>query len=151
MGVLLAQTKNGIEQFWNIEISCSQWEGSACTQSALFFFLFSLGVGFGGEGGFFSFFLLSPLCSLQVSNGFPSIFIVFLKVFPVAPRFNPICFAQSRPLLTHIGGPIEEGSAPSFHRIFHVGGASIVSRFGKSNWLIAKKTKKKVGLVRHPN
>jgi hypothetical protein len=37
MGVL-AQAKNGDEQFWNIEISCSQWEGSACTQSALIFF-----------------------------------------------------------------------------------------------------------------
>jgi hypothetical protein len=37
MGVL-AQAKNGDEQFWNIEISCSQCEGSACTQSALIFF-----------------------------------------------------------------------------------------------------------------
>jgi hypothetical protein len=27
MGVL-AQAKNGDKQFWNIEISCSQWEGS---------------------------------------------------------------------------------------------------------------------------
>jgi hypothetical protein len=44
MGVL-AQAKNGDEQFWNIEISCSQWEGSACTQSALIFFLLSFGVG----------------------------------------------------------------------------------------------------------
>jgi len=38
VGVLLAQAKNGDEHFWNIEISCSQWEGSACTQSALIFF-----------------------------------------------------------------------------------------------------------------
>jgi len=28
MGVL-AQAKNGDEHFWSIEISCSQWEGSA--------------------------------------------------------------------------------------------------------------------------
>jgi hypothetical protein len=27
------------------------------------------------------------------------------KVFPLAPSFNPICFAQSPPLLTYIGGP----------------------------------------------
>jgi hypothetical protein len=39
MGVL-AQAKNGDEQFWNIEISCSQWEGSACIQSALILFSF---------------------------------------------------------------------------------------------------------------
>jgi len=58
MGVL-AQAKNGDEQFWNIEISCSQWEGSACTQSALIFFLLSFGcLGVGGRG-FFSFFLCS--------------------------------------------------------------------------------------------
>jgi hypothetical protein len=42
MGVL-AQAKNGDEQFWNIEIPCSQWEGSACTQSALNFFFQVLG------------------------------------------------------------------------------------------------------------
>jgi hypothetical protein len=40
MGVL-AEAKNGDEQFWNIEIfSCSQWEGSACIQSALILFSF---------------------------------------------------------------------------------------------------------------
>jgi hypothetical protein len=41
---VLAQAKNGDEHFWNIEISCSQWEGSACTQSALIFFF-----KFGGD------------------------------------------------------------------------------------------------------
>jgi hypothetical protein len=40
MGVLV-QAKNGNGQ--EIEISCSQWEGSACTQSALFSLLLSLG------------------------------------------------------------------------------------------------------------
>jgi len=34
-----------------IEISCSQWEGSACTQSALIYFLLS----FGWVGGTFAF------------------------------------------------------------------------------------------------
>jgi hypothetical protein len=34
-----------------IEISCSQWEGSACTQSALIYFLLSFGLG-GGHGHF---------------------------------------------------------------------------------------------------
>jgi hypothetical protein len=44
---VLAQAKNGDEQFWNIAISCSEWEGSACTQSALIVFL----LGWGRRGG----------------------------------------------------------------------------------------------------
>jgi hypothetical protein len=55
MGVLV-KAKNGDEQFWNIEISCSQWEGSACTQSALIFLILSF---VWAGGGFFSFFLCS--------------------------------------------------------------------------------------------
>jgi hypothetical protein len=27
------------------------------------------------------------------------------RVFPIAPLFDPICFAQSPPILTYIGGP----------------------------------------------
>ncbi len=60
--------------FWNIEISCSQWEGSACTQSALIFFLLSFGGG-GGKGplgreDFFIFPLFST-CSQWVPIRFP--------------------------------------------------------------------------------
>jgi hypothetical protein len=36
MGVL-TYAKNGDETVLEIEIPCSQWEGSACTQSALIF------------------------------------------------------------------------------------------------------------------
>jgi hypothetical protein len=39
MGVL-AQAKNGDKTVLEIKISCSQWEGSACTQSALIFIFF---------------------------------------------------------------------------------------------------------------
>jgi hypothetical protein len=39
---------------------------------------FLLSFGFGGEGGFFSFFSLFPTCSLQVPNGFPSDSNMFL-------------------------------------------------------------------------
>ncbi len=42
-----------------------------------------------------------PLCSLCLQS-------VPRRVFPIAPCFNLICFAQSPPLLTHIGGPKEE-------------------------------------------
>jgi hypothetical protein len=52
MGVL-AQAKNGDEQFWNTEISCSQWEKA---QHALKKYL-----------NFFSFFL----CSQNVPFKFP--------------------------------------------------------------------------------
>jgi len=45
--------KNGDEQFWNIEISCSQWEGSACIQSALILF-FSFKFWVAVWKGFFS-------------------------------------------------------------------------------------------------
>ncbi len=65
-----------------IEISCSQWEGSACTQSALIFFLLSF-----GWGDDFFIFPLFPTSSIQVLIRFP---MCFPKVFPIAPRFNPI-------------------------------------------------------------
>jgi hypothetical protein len=48
MGVL-AQAKDGDKQVLEIEISCSQWVGSACTQSALIIFLLSF--FFWGRGG----------------------------------------------------------------------------------------------------
>jgi hypothetical protein len=60
------------------------------------------GGGGGGRGGkgkpqrgrFFSFFL----CSNRFRMCSP-------WVFPIVPCFNPICFAQSPPFLTYIGGP----------------------------------------------
>jgi hypothetical protein len=81
-----------------IEISCNQWEGSACTQSALIFFLLSFGLG--GEG-FFFIFTLFPSSSQWVPICSP-------RAFSIAPRFNPICFAHSPPLLTCICGPKKE-------------------------------------------
>jgi hypothetical protein len=86
-------------------------------------------------GRFFSFFLLFPTCSLQVSN-----------VFPIATRFNLTCFAQSPPLFTFIVG--QRGEALHLSIEPSIQGSSIVSAFfcmGQSNWL-----KKKVRLVRHP-
>jgi hypothetical protein len=59
----------------------------------------------------FFIFPLFPICSLQVANGFQSGSQYVPKVphvFPIAPRLNHICFAQSPPLLTYIGGPKEE-------------------------------------------
>jgi hypothetical protein len=88
-------------------------------------------------GGFFSFFLCSqhvPSSSQwvphQVPNGFP---MCTQRVVLIAPCFNPICFAQSPPLLTYIAAP--KGTS-YFNRIFYLGGASIFStlffRMGQS-------------------
>ncbi len=61
------------------------------------FFSFKFWVGVAED--FFSFFL----CSQYVPNGFQSGSQYVPKapnVFPIAPRLNPIYFAQSPPLLT---------------------------------------------------
>jgi len=88
-----------------MEISCSQWEGSASTWSALILFL----LRFGGWGRIFF-----PFKFLMGSHQVPTMFTRFSmcssRVFPVAPCFNPICFAQSPPLLSYIAAP--KGEAP---------------------------------------
>jgi hypothetical protein len=63
------------------EVSFNQWEGSACTQSALFFsFKFGGGGGrWGGEEDLFHFSF--------VHNRFP---MCSARVFPKAPCFNPL-------------------------------------------------------------
>ncbi len=66
---------------------------------------------------FFFILPLFPTCSFQVPMRFP---MCSPKVFPIAPHLNPICFAQSAPLLTYIGGP-KGGGSPSFHRILSFG------------------------------
>jgi hypothetical protein len=61
-----------------------------------FFFLLSFGlVG----GRIFFHFSFVPNMFLSGSQCVPQ------GVFPIASCFNPICFAQSPPLLTYIGGP----------------------------------------------
>jgi len=67
------------------------------------FFAFKFGQGWGGR--YFFIFPSFPICSLQVPNGFPSGSQYVPYVFPIAPCFNPIRFAQSPPLLTYVGGP----------------------------------------------
>jgi hypothetical protein len=70
----------------------------------------------------FYFFLLFSTYSFQGCNEFPSSFMFprfpmcSTRVFLITPSFNPICFAQSPPLLTCIGGPKGE----ALHRIFYV-------------------------------
>ncbi len=59
----------------------------------------------GGERDFLFFSLLPnvfPSCSHGVPIRFPN---MFLKMFPIAPLFYPIWFAQSCLLVNCIGGP----------------------------------------------
>jgi hypothetical protein len=94
---------------------------------------------FGGGGGrdllLFSF----------VLNMFPRFSMCSPRVFPIAPGFNPICFAQSPPPLTYMGGPKGEalhlsiessilGSLHGFNFFFWV--------MDQSKWFIANKRKK---------
>jgi len=106
------------------------------------YFLLSFFWAGGGRGGedFFIFPLSQhvpfkfPICSLQVPN-----------VFLIASCFDPICFAQSPPLLTYIGGPKGE----SLH--LSIESASIVSTlFCDGPIKLAHCQRKKVGLGRHP-
>jgi hypothetical protein len=163
---------NPAQMWWptvlGIEISCSQWEGSACTQSALICFLWSLGLEGGGEGRIFIFFICSqpvpfkfPMGSHQVPNMFIRFPMCFPRVFPIAPRFNPLCFAQSPPLLNYIDGPkgqalhlsIESsknlgiGLHSSFQLFFFRDGPIKLAHDPQKK----KNKKKNVGLVRHPN
>ncbi len=95
-------------------------------------------LSFGGEGGpgkekyFFHFFLCSnkfPMCSLWV--------------FPIILYFNPICFAQSPPLFTYIGGPKKEALHLSIKSSIFLSLHSFnFFHQGKSNSI------KKIGLVR---
>jgi hypothetical protein len=63
-------------------------------------------------------FLMFPMCSSRSSQKVPHVSNVFIKVFPIAPHFCPICFThipdgsigrnwalnKLRPQLTHMGG-----------------------------------------------
>ncbi len=111
-----------------IEISCSQWEGSACTQKCLDFFSFKFRVGVGEDFFHFSF----------VSNMFPSSCQWVPIRFPICSQ-GPPCVPNSTSLESHMFCPksspshlyrwAKGGGNPSFHRIFYFGGASIVSTF----------------------
>ncbi len=69
-----------------IKASCSQWEGSVCTPEGSSFFL--CGVRWVREQFFGFFFPLFSICFHHVHMGFP-------KLFPIAPHFYPLWFAQS--------------------------------------------------------
>jgi hypothetical protein len=116
----------------------TQWEGSACTRSALIFIYLSCSWHVP-----FKF----PTHSNQVLNMFPKFPMCSTRVFPLAPCFNPICFAQSPPLFTYIAGLKGE----ALHRMFYVLGASLVWTFFLQ-WTnqIDSLQKRKFGLTRHP-
>jgi hypothetical protein len=65
--------------------------------------------------------------SHQVLNMFPRFQMCSPRVFPIPPHLNPICFAQSPPLLTYIGGP--KGEALHLPRVIIWGASFLVSTF----------------------
>jgi hypothetical protein len=106
---------------------------------------FSFKFWMGGGGGFFFPFSFVPNMFPSSSQWVPKI----PNVFPIAPRFDPICFAQTPPLLTYIVGPKEEalhifiessilGSLHKFNLFFAM---------SQSNWLIATGKKKHYALA----
>ncbi len=67
------------------------------------------------------------------------------RVFPIAPPFNPICFSQSPPLLTYIGGPKGEALHISIES-FILGNLHRFNFFLRWANQIGSLQKKKVGL-----
>jgi hypothetical protein len=90
------------------------------------------------------------LCSQHVPFKFP---MGSLRVFPIAPFFNPICFAQ-KSYPSHLHRWAQEWGIPSFHRIFYLGGVSLVSTIFFWDGLIklthCKKKKKELDLWVNP-
>ncbi len=72
-------------------------------------------------------------------------------LFPIAPRFSPICFAQSPALLTYTGGP--KGEALYFSTESSILGSlhnfNFFLRWANQIGSLQEIFKKKVGLVRH--
>jgi hypothetical protein len=87
---------------------------------------------------------------LQVLKGSPSSAQWVLNVpnvFPIAPCFNPICFAQRPPLLTYIAG---EKLHYSINLIFRERIYSFEKSLSWHNQNIPLQKNKKVKLQRHP-
>jgi hypothetical protein len=112
--------------------------------------LFSFKFWVWGEGRMFSFFLCSQhvpplkfsMGSHQVPSMFPRFSMCCPMVFPIAPHFNPICFAESPPLLTyrmagHSIFPLKLlylGSLHSFNVFFLLWANQIGSLQKKKSW-----------------
>jgi hypothetical protein len=106
----------------------------------------------GGGGGRIFCFPLFPTCFLQVPNGFSICSLcVSPRLFPIAPCFNPICFAQSPPLLTYIGGPKGEALHLSIESSIMGSLHSSISYLPWANQIGSLPHKKKLDLWGNPN
>ncbi len=143
-GGIISPGQKWCQTILEIEISCSQWKGLNMHSKCLDFFSFMLWVEGGGRIFIKKSFVptMFPSSSQCVPIRFP---MCSPRVFPIAPRYNPICFAQSPPIFTYIGGP--NGKAILLSIESSSLGASIVPTFicflviGQWNWLIAPKKK----------
>jgi hypothetical protein len=112
------------------------------------FFFEVLGGGC-GVGRIYSIFPLFPTCSLYVPFNFSMGSHQVPNVFPIASRFNPICFAQSPPP-SHLYRWAKGSVTPPVYRIFYFGGGSVVSTFFCNGpiKLTQCQKKMKIGLIR---
>jgi hypothetical protein len=137
-----------------IEIACSQWEGSAHTHDGpCFFFLFR--VGWGEVGGvIFCFSSLFPMCAQHVLKRFPNFQCVpqdvpnstSVLLHMVCPKFN-----------SHVYNKLKRYSIGKYicfyfatwdpKRSFHWGVLNMSKKLlmGQSIWLLQKKEKKFIG------
>ncbi len=120
-------------------------QGKGKARQILIFFFFNFKI-FLWEDSFQFFFH----CSQHVPIKFPRFSLCSPRVFPIAPCFNPLCFAQSPPLLIYIHGPkgkalhlsIETSILRSLHSFnFFCNGPIKLAQC---------KIFKKKGFVRHP-
>jgi len=79
--------KNGDQQFWKEKFHAANEEAQHAIMNNPVFFFLKVGEG-GGIGGVFVFPTCSQCVPIMFSNVFP-------KMFPIAPGFYPIWFAQS--------------------------------------------------------
>jgi len=102
---VLAQVKDGDKQFWKEKFHAANGKVQH-SETVQFFFCGHMGNGDRwGREGFFVFFpsvKCVPICSHHVPKVFPN---MFFKMFPTAPWFYPVWFAQSCLLINCIGGP----------------------------------------------
>ncbi len=106
--------------------TCTKAMGKCNMHSRPPTFFFILLEGWGLWGKDFSFLWGVLMCSHVVPQW----------VFPIAPNFKPICFAQSPPLLTYIGGP--NGRTLWFSNIesFNLGGLHTSNFFSDGQILL---------------
>ncbi len=106
-----------------------------------------------------SFFLCSQHVPFEFSMGSHQVLNMFCmfpicspSVFPIAPRFNPICFAQSSPLLIYIAWPKESALhlSKEFSILVSLHSFDKKIKSQRTNQIGSSPKINKIAVVRHP-